>query len=76
VNRDGVLLDESGDRRSAIADSGQLSTAPSSGRIEVEQDQLVLALGALGSLLQRLLPPKQGFGEWFGLDHGCSSRTL
>jgi hypothetical protein len=48
-----VLFDESGDRRIAIADRGQLSTASSGGRIEVEQNQLVLALGALGSFLKR-----------------------
>jgi hypothetical protein len=71
-----VLLDESGDRRIAIADRGQLATAPSCGRVEVEQDQLALALGALGSFLKRYPPPKQGFGEWLGLHHGCSYRTL
>ena len=72
MDRDGVLLDESGDRRIAIADRGQLPAAPSRGRVEIEQDQLALALGALGSLLKRYLPPKQGFGERLGLDHDCS----
>src|SRR5437763_10232503 len=76
VHRDGVLLDESSDRRIAIADRGQLATAPSGGRIELEHDQLALALGAVGCLLQRLLPPKQRLGERLGLDHGCSSRML
>jgi hypothetical protein len=76
MNRDGVLLDEPGDRRIAVADGSQLSTASSCWRVEVEQDQLVLALGALRSFLKRYLPPEQRFGERLGLDHGGSCRTL
>jgi len=39
LNRDKVLGDDSGDRRLAVADTGQRRTAASSGRKEVDQDE-------------------------------------
>jgi hypothetical protein len=47
-----VLLDESDDRRIAIADRGQLAAAASGRGVEIEQDQLALALSLVGSLLE------------------------
>jgi hypothetical protein len=47
VHRDGVLLNEPNDRRVAVADCGQLPAATSGRGVEVEQDELVLALRLL-----------------------------